>query len=690
MRSCGQCVGSSPEPDALAGRAGLRPGQHPVSSKNSQGLRVPIAMQQRIPHRYLDQRRADESTQHHPQRAHSQTELHYLSLSKLISYFCARPKVGIWTAQQPVLPDLTVQCCRRVAARSRPDISFLRCFHLALVLAFGLSPQLSAGSAEYVDIAARAGLRMPVTFGSATESNYILETTGTGAAIFDFDRDGDNDIFVVNGTTFELAQEGKSPPSMLYVNDGQGQFTESALEKGLTAKGWGQGACVGDFDNDGWDDLAVTYFGSNVLYRNQKGSFVDSSAGLGQTADSRRWGAGCAFVDYDQDGLLDLFVSNYVDFDPENTPRPGAPGACEWKGIPVMCGPRGLPRASNQLYRNLGDGQFQDVSDAAGILEPGGRYGLGVTAADFDNDGDTDIYVACDMTPSLLYRNNGDGTFTDIASEAGVAYSADGQLQAGMGVAVADYDGNGFLDIAKTNFSGDLPSLYNNEDGVFFEDLAFEAGLGAHQLLGWGALFIDADEDGLPDLMLANGHVYPEVDAADIGETYRQPTLLFRNLGRGTFKDITDQSGPALQASRPARGLASGDLDGDGHPEIVVVNLNQPPTLLKNVPKGTNAIVVKLIGVESNRSAIGARVEVSVRGRRITQAVVGGGSYYSHSDSGLHFGLGQVQQVESVIVTWPSGLKQEWTQLDANKRYILTEGFSEPGSVALNRSEDPQ
>ena len=557
-----------------------------------------------------------------------------------------------------------------------------------MALLLGLPAEISGGSPEYVDIAPSAGLRAPVTFGSATESNYILETTGTGAAILDFDRDGDNDIFVVNGTTFPLAEAGKSPPSMLYVNDGRGHFTDSALEMGLTARGWGQGVCVGDFDNDGWDDLAVTYFGSNVLYRNQKGRFVDSSEGLGQPADSRRWGAGCAFLDYDQDGLLDLFVSNYVDFDPENTPKPGSSGACEWKGIPVMCGPRGLPRATNLLYRNLGDGQFEDVSASAGILEAGGRYGLGVIAADFDIDGDIDIYVACDMTPSLLYRNNADGTFTDIASEAGVAYSADGQLQAGMGVAVADYDGNGFLDIAKTNFSGDLPSLYNNEDGIFFEDLAFEAGLGAHQLLGWGALFIDADEDGLPDLMLANGHVYPEVDSADIGETYRQPTLLFRNLGAGTFQDVSATAGPALQAPRPARGLASGDLDGDGHPEVVVVNVNQPPALLKNVPDGTNAIVLKLVGVESNRSAIGARVEVSVGGSRQAQAVVGGGSYYSQSDLALHFGLGRAHQVAAVRVTWPRGLRQEWTRLDANRRYVLTEGSAEVESAALVRPRE--
>ncbi len=549
-----------------------------------------------------------------------------------------------------------------------------------------MPPAAWGAAASYQDIASRAGLGNPVIFGSAASSDYILETTGTGAAIFDFDRDGDNDIFVVNGTTFPLAQAGASPPSMLYANNGRGEFTESALARGLAASGWGQGVCIGDFDNDGWDDLAVTYFGANVLYRNQRGTFVDASAGLGQPADARRWGAGCAFLDYDQDGLLDLFVSNYVDFDPENTPKPGTAGACIWKGIPVMCGPRGLPRASNVLYRNLGNARFEDVSEAAGILAPGGRYALGVIAADFDNDRDTDIYVACDMTPSLLYRNNSDGTFTDVASEAGVAYSADGQLQAGMGVAAADYDGNGFLDIAKTNFSGDLPSLYSNEDGVFFEDLAFEAGLGARQLLGWGALFIDADEDGRPDLLLANGHVYPEVDSAGIGETYRQATLLFRNLGDGAFQDVSHRSGPALQLPRPARGMAAGDLDGDGHPEIVIVNVNRPPALLKNIPRDTNAIVVKLIGVESNRSGIGSRVEVSAAGKRQVQAVAGGGSYYSQSDLALHFGLGQAQQVESVSVTWPHGRRQEWSQLAVNRRYVLTEGDSEPESTALARS----
>lgn len=541
---------------------------------------------------------------------------------------------------------------------------------------------------RYVDIAESAGLVQGVTYGSPQASTYIIETTGTGAAIFDFDRDGDNDVFIVNGTTMELEAEAESPLSALYVNDGSGTFQLASDGIGLDATGWGQAACVGDIDNDSWDDLLVTYFGSNVLYRNREGRFEDSSAGLGQPSGKRRWGSGCAFLDFDRDGLLDLFVANYVDFDPENTPRPGEDGACEWKGIPVMCGPRGLPRARNTLYRNTGDGKFEDVSEESGILKPGGRYGLGVVAADFDNDGDMDIYVACDMTPSLLYSNNGDGTFTEIGEEVGVAYSSDGQFQAGMGVAVADYDGNGFLDIAKTNFSGDLPSLYNNEDGQFYEDVAFDAGLGTRQLLGWGALFLDANEDGWPDLLLANGHVYPEVDAAPVGETYHQPTILYRNLGNGTFEDVTESAGPALGVSRPARGMASGDLDGDGHPEVVIVNLNQRPTLLKNTNRDSNAVTVALKGTESNRNAIGAHVQVVADGRRTVRAVGGGGSYYSHSEFLLHFGLGDATETETLEITWPNGRLQSWSSLAANRKYVFTEGSDEFESTPFRARSD--
>ena len=442
---------------------------------------------------------------------------------------------------------------------------------------------------RYVDVAGQVGVAGVNIYGSRGKKQYILETTGNGVAILDFDGDGWNDIFIANGSTLD----GKAGPPQLYRNDGTGRFHDVAAQAGITRRGWGQGVCAGDYDNDGHPDLFATYYGQNVLYRNLgTGKFADATAQAGLPTTGTRWGAGCAFLDYDRDGRLDLFVSNYVDFDLAKAPKPGQGPNCIWKGLPVMCGPVGLPMASNILYHNNGDGTFTDVSAKAGILKPGGRYGLGVIAADFDNDGWPDVYVACDQTPSLLYQNRRDGTFEERGVEAGVAFNLDGQLQAGMGVAVADYDGNGFLDIVKTNFSGDLPSLYSNEDGKFFTDLSRQAGLGKNQLLGWGVVFLDVDEDGWKDILMANGHVYPEVDGTALGERYRQKTLLYRNLGNGRFADITGVSGPGLEPLRPARGLAVGDLDGDGRPEVVIVNMNEAPTVLQNQGPRRNAAVL--------------------------------------------------------------------------------------------------
>jgi hypothetical protein len=340
-----------------------------------------------------------------------------------------------------------------------------------------------------------------------------------------------------------------------------------------------------------------------------------------------------------------------------------------------MCGPRGLPLAHNALFHNNGDGTFTDVSERAGILKPGGRYSLGVVTADFDNDGWPDIYVACDMTPSLLFRNKHDGTFEERGVEAGVAYNFDGRLQAGMGVAVADYDRNGFLDIAKTNFSGDLISLYRNEDGRFFTDAAQQAGLNSRQLLGWGTAFLDVDEDGWPDLITANGHVYPEVDGphATLGDHYLQKTLLFRNLGNGRFKDITDQAGEGFAMPRPARGLAIGDLDGDGRPEIVIVNMNRTPTLLKNLSPRGNWLRVTLAGTQSNRSAIGARVTIQYGGVTQMNELVGGGSYLSQSESALYFGLGSAKTVDGLEVRWPNGGSQVLRDIPANQSIHIIE-----------------
>ena len=526
---------------------------------------------------------------------------------------------------------------------------------------------------RFIDIAAQAGLTTPITFGGKDKKDYILESTGTGAAIFDYDGDGANDVFIANGTTLDP----HAPPtrSLLYRNDGKGHFTEVGQQAGLTRSGWAQAACVGDFDNDGHPDLLVTYYGHNSLYRNGSGGkFADVTAPAGLPVTGTRWGSGCAFIDYDRDGYLDIFVANYVDLDLSSTPKPGSSQNCEWKGIVVVCGPQGLPMAHNALYHNNRDGTFTDVSAKAGILAPGGRYGLGAVVADFDNDGWPDIYVACDQTPSLLYRNKHDGTFEERGDAAGVAYNADGHLQAGMGIAVADFDGNGFLDIAKTNFSGDRPSLYKNEDGKFFEDVSEHSGLGRNQLLGWGIAFLDIDEDGWPDLVIANGHVYPEIDRSPIGETYRQKTLLYRNLGNGRFSDVTASAGPGFAPARPSRGLATGDLDGDGRPEILIVNMNDRPALLKNVGAKQNAIAIALTGTRSNRSAIGARCTVEVNGRKQIADVVSGGSYYSQNAFTQYFGAGKADKVDRIEVRWPNGETQSWTNLPVNRSVLITEG----------------
>jgi enediyne biosynthesis protein E4 len=542
---------------------------------------------------------------------------------------------------------------------------------------------------RYSDFAGQTGIVHSNVYGSRNRKNYILETTGNGAAIFDFDGDGWSDLLFTNGRTLEQDESTQPTALVLYRNDGTGRFSETTGKAGLETKGWAQGLCVGDFNNDGHPDVLVTFYGHNRLYRNSgKGSFSDVTAQSKLPASGTRWGAGCSFLDFDRDGWLDLFVANYVNLDLSKTPKPGQSPNCFWKGIPVMCGPRGLPLGHNVLYRNQGDGTFADVSEAAGILKPGGRYGLGVVASDFDNDGWPDIYVACDQTPSLFYRNRGNGAFEERGVQAGVAYNFDGHVQAGMGVAVADYDGNGFLDIVKTNFSGDLPSLYSNEDGKFFSDFSKQAGLAANQLLGWGVLFLDADEDGRKDMLIANGHVYPEVDTAGTGDRYLQKTLLYRNLGNGRFSDVTETSGPALKVLRPARGMGSGDLDGDGHPEVAIVNMNEPPSLLRNEGSLQHAVVVSLFGTASNRSAIGARVTLEAGGLRQMDEVRSGGSFYSHSDFALCFGVSGATTLDSLEVRWPNGKVQSWRDLPVNHRLIVTEGSQEIGRLELKRSKN--
>lgn len=504
------------------------------------------------------------------------------------------------------------------------------------------------------------------TNGGKTTKQTILETTGNGIGFLDFDRDGRQDLVVLNGP-------GGRPT--LYRNE-PGGMKEAPSR---IAAGWAQGVCVGDLDNDGWPDLAITYYGHNRLYRNDtKGGFTDITAAAGLPVTGTRWGSGCALLDYDRDGRLDLFVANYIDLDLAKTPKPGANDFCRWKELPVACGPRGLPLARNVLYHQEANGRFRDVSLAAGILKPGGRYGLQAVSADFDDDGWPDIYVACDMTASLLYRNKRDGTFEERGVEAGVAYNFDGRLQSGMGVAVADFDNDGRLDIAKTNFSGDLTSLYRNEDGRFFTDISREAGLGVRQLLGWGIAWVDFDDDGARDLLIANGHIFPEVETANVGERYRLETLLFRNEGKGRLSDITRTAGPALETPRPARGLAVGDLDGDGRPEAVILNIDDKPSVLKNTAAAANGFLnLQLEGVKSNRSAVGARVMVQAAGRRWIDEAMSGGSFYSQHSAVLHFGLGTAKAPVSVEVRWPKGQTQRFENLPVNALCQLTEGAPE-------------
>lgn len=542
--------------------------------------------------------------------------------------------------------------------------------------AFILGGQEAGKAIWFVDVAEKFGVLAANEFGGRERKDFILETTGNGVAVFDADGDGHADILLLNGTTLEGVRADVPRVPALYRNDGAGRFQMAGKASGFATEGWAQGVCAGDVDNDGKTDIFITYYGHNRLYRNLgAGTFTEVTAKTGLPVTGTRYGSGCTFVDYDRDGRLDLFVANYVNLDLTKTPRPGNGEYCVWKEIPVMCGPRGLPLAQNVLYHQEPDGTFKDVSLGSGITKAGGRYALQAVAADFDNDGWPDLYVACDMTPSLLYRNRGNGTFEERGVEAGVAFNSDGRLQAGMGVAVADFNNDGFLDIAKTNFSGDLTSLFLNEDGKFFTDVSGPARLGVRQLLGWGIAFLDADDDGWRDLLLVNGHVYPEVERAKVGDKYRQETLFFRNLGNGKFADLTGTGGPALQVARPSRGLALGDLDGDGRPEAVILNMNDRPSILKNTaPAAGRFLNLDLRGTKSNRSAIGARVTVVAGGRKWIDEVQSGASFYSQSSFTLHFGVGGAERVDTVTVRWPDGKSETWKGLGTNTRCTLTEG----------------
>jgi len=534
----------------------------------------------------------------------------------------------------------------------------------------------------FLNVARESGLNAKTIYGGEHKNKYLLETTGCGVAFYDYDNDGWLDIFLVNGTRLEGFPAGSEPTSHLFRNNRDGTFTDVTAKAGIAHSGWGQGVCVGDYDNDGWDDLFVSYFGKNVLYHNNgDGTFTDVSQKAGVAGKGTRWNTGCAFVDYDRDGHLDLFVANYIDLDLATAPVPES-GPCLYKSVMVACGPPGLQGGKNILYHNNGDGTFTDVSEAAGILRANGTYGLGVLTADLDNDGWPDIYVANDSTASALYQNKKNGKFEDVAIEAGCALSPDGKPQAGMGISAADYDLDGNLDLVKTNFAGDTPSLYHNVGGANFEDATFTAGLGAHtQYLGWGCGFFDVDNDGWPDILICNGHVYPEVEQLKTEAGYPQRKLLYHNLHNGHFADVSLQVGPGISEPSASRGAAFGDFDNDGDIDVVVNTVNDYPQLLRCDSKlNHNWIKIRTIGTKSNRSGIGARLvcvthpPAESKPHRQIDEVRSGGGYFSQNDLRVHFGLGKAEKVDVLEIHWPSGQVDTLKEIKANQLIIVKEG----------------
>jgi len=546
---------------------------------------------------------------------------------------------------------------------------------------------------SFVNVARESGLNAKTIFGGEHKNKYLLETTGCGVAFYDYDNDGWLDIFLVNGSRLEGFPAGSEPTSHLFRNNRDGTFTDVTAKAGVAHAGWGQAVCIGDYDNDGWEDLFVTYFGKNVLYHNNgDGTFTDVSEKAGVGGKRTRWNTGCAFVDYDRDGHLDLFVANYIDLDLATAPVPES-GPCLYKSVLVACGPPGLQGGKNILYRNNGDGTFTDVSEASGILAANGTYGLGVLTADFDNDGWPDIYVANDSTASALYQNKKNGKFQDIAIEAGCALSPDGKPQAGMGVSAADYDLDGNLDIIKTNFAGDTPSLYRNLGGASFEDTTFTAGLGAHtQFLGWGCGFFDMDNDGWPDILICNGHVYPEVEQLKTEAGYAQRKLVYQNLRNGHFADISFQVGPGISEPNASRGAAFGDFDNDGDIDVVVNTVNGYPQLLRCDSKlSNNWIKVRTIGTKSNRSGIGARVVCLTHSPGETKPhqqideVRSGGGYFSQGDLRVHFGLGKAEKIDVLEIRWPSGQVDTLKDVKANQLIYVKEGEGIARTVQFGR-----
>ena len=533
----------------------------------------------------------------------------------------------------------------------------------------------AAPFSRFTDVALQAGLTQPIVYGTSGVVTYIIESMGGGCAFFDYDNDGWIDIFILGGRTL-----GGTPPgsgNRLYHNNRDGTFSDVTEKSRLADPGWAVGVCVGDYDNDGFEDLFLTYYGHNRLYHNNgDGTFADVTARAGLLHAGNRFGAGCTFLDYNRDGHLDLFVANYVDFDLATAPKPSTQVAtCSYQGVAVYCGPRGLPLPSHALYRNNGDGTFTDVSKASGIDSVRTSYGLTAVALDIDEDGWPDIYVACDSTPSLLYMNNHDGTFREEALLRGLAVSADGQAMAGMGIAPGDYDLDGHIDIFKTHYQQQSNGLYHCSGKGEFDDFTVGAGVASERrYVSWGNGIVDLDNDGWPDIFYVTGNVYPELERTFARFPARSQPIIFRNLHNGKFVEIGGEAGPALAAHHCSRGCAFGDFDNDGDLDILVMNQNEPPSLIRNdAPNGKHWIKVRLEGTKSNRSAIGARVLVRYGGKVQAQERMSQSSYCSANDARLHFGLGNAATAD-VEVRWPSGLVETLKAVAADQLLTLREG----------------
>jgi len=528
--------------------------------------------------------------------------------------------------------------------------------------------------ARLTDVAKQAGLTHPIIYGGIDSKSYIIEVVGCGVAFIDYDNDGWLDLLVLSGTRLDNPPDGTT--NRLYKNNRNGTFTDVTAKAGLVRMGWASAVTVGDYDNDGFDDLFITYYGHNVLYHNNgDGTFADVTDKAGLNQKDVRYGSGCTWVDYDRDGRLDLFVANYLNTTLEKLPKPGQNADCTWKGVPVNCGPRGLPTGFVQLFRNNGDGTFTDVSKASGVAAATGSYPMTAVAADYDNDGWPDIYVACDSTASWLFRNQHDGTFREEGLERGVALSEDGIEQAGMGIGVGDFDLEGNLDIFKTNFADDTNVLYRNDGKGYYDDFTIRAGIGVEtRYVGWGTGIVDLDNDGLPDVFITTGSVYPEVEKKLPTYPFHTPRLVFRNLGDGRFEELIEEAGSGVSDAHCSRGCAFGDFDNDGDMDVLVMNMNEPPSLLRNDVSGAGHwLKVLLVGVQTNRSAIGSRVTARYGNRRQAQEVTAQASFYSVNDRRLHFGLGTETSAE-LTIRWTNGKTETIANVGADQLVVIREG----------------